>query len=431
MVAFKFPMDTGKFIGELTKEQMYAMAEDHCLMFRVQFENLVPLNDIEHPISASKCRWKDGKPILSHRPKDDYRKEEPELSVDNGRVITAKWLEITCTEQDFRTYELFYDWESYRIFDCVAYKKQYLPTSFVKAILKLYKDKTMLKGVDGEEVNYMLSKEMLNSAYGMTVTDIVRENLEYDENVDSGCYSNYEHMNDDEYEKYLKDQIARYNNNPYRFLFYAWGVWVTAYARANLFSGIRAAGKDYIYSDTDSIKITNPETHFDYINRYNEDIAERLREACEYHGIDFSETKPKNIKGEEKPLGTWEFEGIYDEFKTLGAKRYLTRTGNEWKLTVAGVNKNSGMYFLRERAADLGKSPFDLFNLNLVVPKEYSGRNILTYIDEPAQGILTDYLGNRAEYEELSAIHMEAAEYSLNPVDEFLKLIFDIREERW
>ena len=431
MVAFQFPMDTGKFIGRITKEQMYQLSADHCLMFRVEFANLVPLNDIEHPISASKCRWKDGRPLLRYRPKNDYKAEHPEMALDNGRIITANWLEITCTEQDFRTYELFYDWESCVIKDCVAYKKGYLPTAFVKAILKLYKDKTILKGIDGEEVNYMASKEMLNSAYGMCVTDIVRENLMYDDEVLSGCYSNYEDMSDKQYEEYLEHQIDRYNSNPYRFLFYAWGVWVTAYARANLFSGIRAAGYDYIYSDTDSIKITNPEKHMDYINRYNADIEEKLKKACEYHRIDFSEVKPSNIHGVEKLLGAWEFEGIYDEFKTLGAKRYLTRIDNKWSLTAAGVNKKTGMDYLLLQSEKIGVSPFDLFSLDLVIPKEYSGRKILTYIDTEMDGEITDYLGIQYNYKELTAIHMEASEYSFNPVDEFIKYLFSIREERW
>lgn len=405
-------MGEGIPIGEISVADMFALCESHCCMFRVAFTNLVPLNDIEHPISISKCR------------------NTEETAVDNGRVVTAKYLETTCTEQDFRTYSRFYDWEKVKIFDCVAYPKGYLPTPFVKAILKLYKDKTVLKGIAGEEVNYLLSKEMLNSAYGMTVTDIVRENLEYSENDITGCHSNYDDKDFDE-GKFLEEQINRYNNNPYRFLFYAWGVWVTAYARANLFSGIRAVDRDYIYSDTDSIKITNPEKHFKYIEAYNQDISEKLRIACEYHGIDFSETKPKNNRGEEKPLGAWEFEGIYDEFKTLGAKRYLWREGEKWQLTAAGVNKSMGMKYLLKRAEELECSPFDLFTMNLVIPKDFSGRLVLTYIDEPVKGTIRDYLGNVGEYEELSSIHMESTEYSFNPVDEFIRYLFSIREEQW
>lgn len=384
-------------------------------MFRVKIWNLEAKLDYDHPISLSKCR--------------NETIKEPLL--DNGRVYMAEYLETTITEQDLITYMEFYTWTDIEIFDCYEYVKQYLPTPFVLAILKLYKDKTELKGVDGEEINYMIAKGMLNSMYGMTVTDIVREELYYDDTLEEPFYSNYDNMTDEMYTEYLKEQIERYNNNPYRFLFYAWGIWVTAYARRNLFTGIKACGKDYIYSDTDSIKILNYENHMDYINAYNAEVIEALKEACDFHEIDFSMTKPKNIKGEEKQLGIWEFEGVYDEFMTLGAKRYMWRQGDRWNLTVAGVNKISGMKYLRELAAKHNKSPFDFFNMDLEFPASHSGRNVLTYLDHEQTGTIYDYEGNPYDFYELSSIHMEATEYSLNPMKAFLDYLFQIREESW
>ena len=422
MVAFKYPMSKGEYIGNISENDVSLLSSKYCLMFRLKAYNLVPLNDFEHPLSSSKCR------------------NAISIAKDNGRVITAEYLETTMTEQDFFTFKRYYDAEKIELFDCVRYEKGYLPTSFIKSVLKLYEDKTKLKGVEGKEVNYMLSKEMLNSTYGMTVTDIVRENLEYNMNDLRGFISNYE---SDKYveEEYFEQQISRYNSNPYRFLFYPWGVWITSYARANLFSGIRSIGRDYIYSDTDSIKFTNVDAHMDYIEAYNLDITKHLLEACEYHGIDASAICPKNAKGVEKPLGVWDFEGVYDEFKTLGAKRYMWRKGDEYQITVAGINKISGKKYLMKEADRInsirtkhGKepiSPFELFSLDLVVPKEYSGRNVLTYIDEPVEGVVTDYLGNKYHYKELSGIHMESSDYSFNPVDNFIEYLFTIREERW
>lgn len=422
MVAFEYPMNKGEYIGDITEEQLMTLARNYCCMFRVRVTNLVPLNDYEHPLSSSKCRKAIG------------------IAKDNGRVITAEYLETTMTEQDFFTFRRYYDAEKLELFDCVRYEKGYLPTAFIKSVLKLYEDKTKLKGVEGQEVNYMLAKEMLNSTYGMTVTDIVRENLEYNMRDIRGFISNYE---DDGYEeeKYFEQQISRYNSNPYRFLFYPWGVWITSYARANLFSGIRSIGRDYIYSDTDSIKFTNIEDHADYIERYNLDITKRLEAACKYHGIDVSAIRPCNSKGEEKPLGVWDFEGVYDEFKTLGAKRYMWRKGDEYQITVAGINKKTGKDYLlreterinkiREAKGRLPISPFQLFTLDLVVPKEYSGRNVLTYIDDPMEGDIVDYKGTPYHYRELSGIHMENSDYSFNPVDNFIEYLFTIREERW
>ena len=422
MVAFEYPMSKGEYIGDITEDELMKLTRNYCCMFRVRATNLVPLNDYEHPLSSSKCRKGLG------------------IAKDNGRVITAEYLETTMTEQDFFTFRRYYDAEKLELFDCVRYEKGYLPTAFIKSVLKLYEDKTELKGVEGQEVNYMLAKEMLNSTYGMTVTDIVRENLEYNMSDIRGFISNYE---DDGYEeeKYFEQQISRYNSNPYRFLFYPWGVWITSYARANLFSGIRSIGRDYIYSDTDSIKFTNVEDHADYIERYNLDITKHLEAACKYHGIDVSAIRPCNSKGVEKPLGIWDFEGVYDEFKTLGAKRYMWRKGDEYQITVAGINKKTGKDYILKETERINKlreakgkapiSPFNLFTLDLVVPKEFSGRNVLTYLDEAMEGDIVDYLGNPYHYYELSGIHMENSDYSFNPVDNFIEYLFTIREERW
>lgn len=61
----------------------------------------------------------------------------------------------------------------------VLLQKEYLPTPFVKSILHLYESKTKLKGVEGKEVEYLNSKEMLNSCYGMSVTNPLRDEFTY------------------------------------------------------------------------------------------------------------------------------------------------------------------------------------------------------------------------------------------------------------
>lgn len=417
IIVQKFPMQRGEYKEKATIQQIHEYSEHYCCMFRIKFSSLNSTTAIEHPLSSSKCRAN----------AEDKRK----WVLDNGRIVCGDNIETTITEQDLFTIEEFYEWpeDGVEIFDLYLYEKEYLPSAFVKAVVELYKKKTQLKDVEGEELNYLLLKEMLNSAYGMMVTDIVREQLEYDE--ENGYTSNFENMTEEDYGEFVKTQIERYNDNPYRFLFYAWGIWVTAYARRNLFTGIKAVGYDYVYSDTDSIKILHPDSHQDYIDSYNRGVEEKLRLAAEYHKIPFEDLAPKNKFGVTKMLGIWEDEGMYDEFKTLGAKRYLWRKGDKYQLTVAGVNKAKGVEYLKTLAKRTGKSPFDFFNLGLVFPEEYSGRLILTYIDEEQHHFLTDYMGNTMEISELSAIHMEPSDYSMNTVDNFINYLFTIWEERW
>ena len=405
MLTEQFPMSKGTLVGEIedwNELQMYL--HKYCCLFDVTLTNVMPKVDYDHPISVSKLIKSSG------------------VREDNGRVVSAESITLTMTEQDWFTFEEFYEYETYDFKYFRIYEKRFLPKPFYRAILELYKRKTILKDVEGEEINYMISKNMLNAAYGMIVTDIVRDVLDYD-------------YNESEYipptKPNLEEAIERYNTSKKRFLFYPWGVWVTAYARRNLFSGILACGDDYIYSDTDSIKIFNPEKHMDYIESYNNNLLSRINYIAKYLGIDPEEYSPKNKKGVPKPIGIWEYEGKYKRFKTLGAKRYLVeKQDGSYVLTVAGVNKKKACQYLVEKYKD----PFKGFTHDLIVPAEYSGRLTLTYIDKPCDGLGTDYLGNKAEYHEKSFIHMEPSDYNLTMSSEyrgFINLMYGIKEDSW
>lgn len=401
MLAEKFPMSKSKVIEKIdTEEQLFKYLNKYCCLFDVEIVNITPKVDYDHPISYSKLIDVKG-PVI-----------------DNGRIVSAEKLTITCTEQDFFVFLAFYNWDEIHIKRFRVYEKGYLPTPFVKSIVELYKRKTTLKDVEGEEVNYMISKNMLNSAYGMAVTDIVRNEIGYDNDEYSSTKPD------------IEEAIRKYNNGKRRFLFYPWGVWVTAYSRANLFSGILACGDDYIYSDTDSIKILNPDNHWDYINAYNEQIKQKLLKAAEFHSINPDDFSPVNKNGKSKPIGVWDYEGSYDRFKTIGAKRYIVQRGDNYFLTVAGVNKALARDYIVKSCDD----PLDGLCDGLRVPAEYSGRLTLTYIDEPVSGTIRDYLGNIGEYSELSCIHMEPSDYELTLSDEykaFLNKMFEIKEDSW
>jgi hypothetical protein len=90
------------------------------------------------------------------------------------------------------------------------------------------------------------------------------------------------------------EAIHKYNESKGRFLFYPWGIWVTAYARRNLWSAILNVGNDYVYSDTDSIKALNFETHQPYIDAYNKEITFKLFKMMDYHQLNPSRLSPKN-----------------------------------------------------------------------------------------------------------------------------------------
>ena len=394
MVLEKFPMSKGKHIGSVTDvEQLLQLMETKCCMFNLEVTNLRPRLFQDNPISASKCQ------ILERHIEN------------NGRVVFADRLKITCTEQDLYIYAQFYDWDEWEITDMVVYDKAYLPRNFVKSILKLYKDKTQLKGLVDQTVNYMISKNMINAAYGMIVTDINRKEFDY---VNDSFITSAPN---------LESNIEKYNKSMKRFLYYPWGVWVTAYARANLFSAIIELGDDYIYSDTDSVKFINYEKHLDYFKKYGEIIMEKISDASTFHRISVDEFSPQNKSGKKVTIGLWDFEGVYDKFKTLGAKRYLVQKDGKFSLTVAGVNKKSACKYLEETG-----DPFKFFTKDLVIPADYSKRNVLTYIDDETSGLVCDYNGVVLPYREMSSIHMESTEYSFSLSDQFIRFLKGVQD---
>jgi hypothetical protein len=296
--------------------------------------------------------------------------------------------------------------------------------------------KTKLKGVKGEEINYMISKNMLNSAYGMCVTDIVRDEIVFDNDTEDArkVYQKARKVkiaeNPDDRDKineeFVESAIEKYNSGGKRFLFYAWGVWVTAYCRRNLFSGIKECGRDYVYSDTDSIKLLNYKKHLKYFEDYNKKILDKIKEAAEFHGIDEEEFRPLN-----KPIGVWDDEGDIWYFKTLGAKRYLIRNQKGYLLTVAGLHKRNSMDYLLSQSIMQNTSLFELFNPEMAIPSDSSGRLTHTYCDYPCSGSLVDYMGTVGEYHEKSFIHMEESSYEMtisDAYDDFLDALLGEEE---
>lgn len=401
MMAQYFPMSSPREVEVHDLKELEFYLSSYCCLFEVQFINLKPLTTIENPISSSRCSYLEG------------------YHINNGRVIDAKILETTITELDFDIYRNFYTWDGIKVGKFLVFYRGYLPTSLVKCLVKFYKDKTTLKGVVGKEEEYLQGKAMLNSAYGMAVTDIVRDDLEY-----------HQEMYAEEWQVGSEtpvSQLNRYNKNPSRFLYYPWGVWVTAHARHNLFKGIKAFGSDYVYSDTDSIKAINMDRHQDFIQNYNLHVREQLEKAADFHGIPMSEFEPETIKGEKKLIGVWDYEGTYDKFKTLGAKRYLVQKDNDIEFTVAGVNKKAIKEYMLETYGLDGV--FDAFTRSLDIPAGRTGKLTHTYIDREWQGEVVDYLGEKFPYFEKSSIHLEPAPFKISMLDAFWDYMCGIKQK--
>lgn len=399
MVAEQFPMSGATMVHPKSVDEMGVYLQGYCCLFDVMFHGIRCKTTVDNPISVSKCYMQKG------------------VHANNGRVCRADMIALTITDVDWGVISGFYEWDSIEIGNFWIYKRGYLPKELVGCILKLYSDKTELKGVKGKEAEYMRSKSMINAVYGMTVTNPVRTNY----TVADGRW--IEEPTD--YDQGISD----YNADERRFLFYPWGVWVTAYARRNLFTGIAEFRNDYIYSDTDSLKVMNAGKHSEYIGWYNDLISKKLKAACDAQGLSFEMTRPKTIKGVEKPLGVWDFEGTYKRFKTLGAKRYLVENQDgSLTMTVSGLSKKSAVEYLLKEFGD-ADGAFEHFQDGLYIPPSATGKNTHTYNDSGCSGVITDYMGHEARYEELSFVHLQEAEYNLSLTAEYVKYLLGVRHE--
>ena len=395
IVAERFPMSSSELLKEITTEDFNFSINNYCCLFEIELFDVSAVVFYDNYISRYRCR------------------ELVNPQVNNGRIVKADHLKMTITEQDYFIIKDFYKWSKMRIGNFRRYKRGYLPTPFIKAVLSLYKNKTILRDVPGKEVEYLKSKEMLNSCYGMMVTDPLREDIQYIDNqwdVERG---------EEPPEKDPEREIKKYNKNKHRFLFYPWGVWVTAYARRNLFTAIREFGPDYVYSDTDSVKVVNAESHMDYIKYYNFTQRMKLLKAMQFHKLAMELTEPSTIKGVKKPLGAWDNDGTYKAFKTLGAKRYMVEYPNgKVNITVSGLNKKITTPYIIERS---NNHPFEFFNDNMTIPGEYTGKQTHTYIDRPRYGVITDYKGVVSKFVERSGVHLCNSPHAM-------KLAFEFRD---
>lgn len=393
LISEKYPMSKGKEVYINTETELINLIKNYCVLVDLQFTNIKSNFLYEQIISFSKCR----------------NVKNP--LINNGRIVQADTLTISCTDVDFLNIRDFYKWDNMKIGLCYIYEKDYLPKEFIKTILHLYKSKTELKGVDGKEVEYLHSKELLNSLYGMCVTSIVHNQIDFN-GVEWTC------KNGD-----IEEELKNYNTDKNRFLFYQWGVWCTAYARNNLYTAIKECKEDYIYSDTDSVKIFNADKHKMYFEKYNHWIVKKLEKCLNYHKIPLDFISPKTIKGETKTLGVWDFDGFYTDFKTLGAKRYIFRKDNKLSITVCGLSKKSGKDFIENQ-----EKPFLFFNDGMFVDCEHTGKMIHTYIDREIENTITDYLGNTAYYHEKSYIHLEKTDYLLSLSDMYIKYFMGVQK---
>lgn len=210
-------------------------------------------------------------PVMRFQDNDTTFSGKNRLIYSGHYIIAADEVQITITNVDLDIITKFYTFDKCDISDIWFYEMAPLDKWVRELILTLYHEKSIAaKGSSEREVK----KKQLNAIYGLTIPGYVTARSYY-----------------------FSD----------RRLYRAWGAFITAYTRRIIARIIYLVGDDFVYCDTDSVKLLN---------------------AAKY----------KNLFDVGEGLGQWKNEGTYELFKVFGAKRYLSIKNGKLDITYSGLD---------------------------------------------------------------------------------------------
>ena len=358
----------------------------YCTLAYYSFENVKLKKGIPFPyIPYSKC-------IEFIAPSYDSEFKGKEYCY-NGRVLEAEFIKIAMTNYDYqifiRQYE--YDEENVRVEDFYYSHKGFLPKELTDTVIEFFTLKSQLKGIEEKTYEYMKSKNKLNSLYGMIVTDIIRQ----------------ENLFDDQWKKGENSTLEEYYSKRNNFLTYQWGLFVTSICRVNLEKAVSNIGLDCIYIDTDSVKFVG--SHDEVFEKINQEMID----WCTQNDI----INYVEVGNHKYFLGLYDKEKGYDEFVTLGAKKYAFKQNNKIGITVAGLNKKSGAKEL-ERKGGLSKFKIGTEFLD-------SGRKTVYYNDDKKHFLTVQ----GCQIENASNIALVDTTYTLGMTDVMLSILNGLESE--
>lgn len=327
----KFPVSKFTPYGEIeSMKEMNDLLSEYACLFRVIFTGLEVRDNIGMPyiaISKATARSK-------------------HVTLDNGRVLSVinredrendrGYISLTLTDVDYQIIKDQYTWDEMSISDFHIATYGYLPEALLSQVMAYFRAKTELKdkikeaeereAEEREAANlaylYTKSKNRLNGIFGMCYTNPVHNIISINEDGE---------WIEDTPE--IADALKKYWKSRNSFLVYAWGVWITAWARRHLEDLFNALGQDkVIYGDTDSGKAVDVDiSKIDALNAKVKELADKRGAYCDYNGTRYY-------------MGIYEHENKVPiaKFKTLGAKKYVYEDEKGLHVTISGVSKKLG-----------------------------------------------------------------------------------------
>lgn len=308
-----------------------------------------------------------------------------EFELDNGRVLYADDMLVYMDSNDYQRFIMAYDYEFLCMVGGFAFKLDYLPKAYRKAILYYF---NLKENASGQE--RVFGKTCVNTIFGASAQKVIRDEWELVADTLLTEHTSWE----ENIEKANDKTIAKKQNMKFPFL---WGLWTSSCTRLELFKMLKIIGWDrVIYWDTDSCKYIGEKSKV--LERYNEDIKRICKDR---DAVIYKNEKPVYIG-----IAEDEHKGVqygYKEFRFLHAKCYAALEWDgeryDFGVTIAGVQKEKGKTALK--TCENLKDGFYIAD---------AGGNKLKYTDIPIHG--------RADFnrptKSASFIYMEARDYLIS-----------------
>lgn len=328
----------------------------------------------------------------------------------NGKIREAEEAIITLTNVDFKLFKECYSYSKILYAEALYYGSDYLPKELVASIIDLYKNKQAYK-LSNNTTLYNFHKQNLDSCYGMICQKPYKPIIKYE---------NGKFREDTNIAK--SEILTKYNNNFNRFLYFAWGVFITSYARYRLWEVIKHINGDLIYTDTDSVKILNAYKYKEFISEQNRINRLELQQALKVNNFTL-----EDVKAPEGYIGDWLYEEDYLKAKFIAPKTYLTQNSEGLNITVSGVDKVKGLEYVKSLKGD----PFEFIVEGFKFNSTATGKTERVILDKPLKAAVIDLNGLKTQVSELSSIYSHKVEYTVGDIDDFIDFVKGARQNHY
>lgn len=312
------------------------------------------------------------------------------------KILYCPEIILTLTDIDFKLlYEYYTFDDDLEILELHSSKYAPLPNYIIATIVELYLNKVRIKQRNQEikkqrdlnsleKAEYTYAKTMISRIYGVFVQKPLMLQYHYDTKE-----RKLQPRIDEE-----GNEIEEFVKNEYDPVLYQWGVWVTAFGRAEIIKNFAAIALSYdgrryinsdevLYGDTDSLKFVG-DHHIDIILRYNAEVKQQLHHFCDMNRL--YGYKFEQLEG----IGEFEIEH-YQKFKTIGLKKYCYIDDNgEFISKISGLSREN-IYF------DQWEDPEDKMKAldhDMEIDADLAKCRSMIYVNTPIEDDVKDYFGN-------------------------------------